>query len=316
MNDDITSLLAIYAKGLCMGMADAVPGVSGGTVALVLGIYDRLVGAISEFSLENAIVLLGGLRTPRSIHTDEEVRAVIDRLDVPFLAALGAGAVSAVLVLTRIVTWANEANPVGMFALFVGLIGASGLVLIREVRPFDRIEAVAFLSGIVVGALAADAVTVGSGHSLPVVFLAGMIALSAMVMPGISGSLLLVVLGQYTYLSDTLTVFTNRLAAVVTGETNSAPLSEGITILTFVTGGIIGIATVSRLVNAALERNRSVTVALLVGLVIGALRAPLLRVDEGVELWTAARIGLVAGYVLLGAVVVVLIDRYLYRIEL
>lgn len=315
MNDDLASLLAVYAKGLCMGMADAVPGVSGGTVALVLGIYDRLVGAISEFSVENAAILLGAARTPRSIRQDEQVRVVVDRLDIPFLLALGTGALSAVLVLTRIVTWAKEANPAGMFALFVGLIGASGVVLVREVRPFDRFEETAFILGILGGALAADGVTVGSGHSLPIIFLAGMIALSAMVMPGISGSLLLVVLGQYTYLSETLTVFTDELAARLTGETTATPLSEGMVIAAFVTGGIVGIATISRLVNAALERNRSVTVALLVGLVIGALRAPLLRVDEGVAVWTPARTATVAGFILIGATIVVVIDQYLYRIE-
>jgi putative membrane protein len=315
VTDDLASLLVIYAKGLCMGMADAVPGVSGGTVALVLGIYDRLVGAISEFSVANAVVVLGALRTPRTLREDDALRAVLDRLDVPFLAALGGGAFTAVLVLTRVVTWAKDANPAAMFALFVGLIGASGLILVREVRPFDRTEGAAFVTGIACGAAASEGVAIGSGHSLPVIFLAGMIALSAMVMPGISGSLLLVVLGQYTYLSETLTVFTDDLAALVTGETSTIPIAAGTTVVVFVAGGVIGIATIARLVNAALERNRSVTIALLVGLVIGALRAPMVRVDQGVDAWTVETSAVVAGFVLVGIAVVVCIDRYLYRIE-
>jgi len=316
VNDDLVSLSVVYAKGLCMGMADAVPGVSGGTVALVLGIYDRLVSAISELSVENALVVLRGLRHPRSIRRNEEVRAAIDRIELPFLLALGTGMVTGVVVLSRVVTWANEANPAALFAFFVGLIGASSIVLVREVRPFDRTEAIALIGGIVVAALASQETTIGSGHPLPLLFFAGVIAFSAMVMPGLSGSLLLVVLGQYTYLSETLTEFTNQLAGLATGDETTVPVAEGTVIVVFIAGGAVGIMTVARLVNAALERNRSVTLAFLVGLVLGALRAPSARVDEHVGSWTPEATAVVAASLLAGAAFVLLIDRYLYRIEL
>jgi putative membrane protein len=237
-------------------------------------------------------------------------------MDLPFLLAIGMGMFTGVLVLSRVVTWANEANPAAMFAFFVGLIGASAIVLVREVRPFDRAETTALGLGILSAVIASGEPSIGSGHPLPLLFLAGMIAFSAMVMPGLSGSLLLVVLGQYTYLSETLTEFTNQLAGLATGEETALPVADGIVIVVFVAGGAVGIMTVARLVDAALERNRTVTLAFLVGLVIGALRAPLARVDENTGSLTPETIGLILLSIVVGALLVLLTDRYLYRIEL
>lgn len=311
---DVRSLLAVYAKGMCMGTADAVPGVSGGTIALVLGIYDRLVAAISEFSAENVRAIVQGIAGGDD-GARADMWAAIDRMDLPFLVALGAGMGSAVLVLTRIVTWADEAHPVAMFALFFGLIAASGVVLFREVTPLSAAEVIASLAGIVLAALASGLSPVGGTSSLPFVFLAGAVALSAMVMPGLSGSLLLVILGQYTHMSARLSAFTDALVDVLQGGSLGPAVEHGTVIAAFLAGGVLGVLTVARVVDRALRRNRSVTIAFLVGLVIGALRAPWRRIHVEVTSWTAGSAGAVLGWILIGAVLVLAIDRYVYRIE-
>lgn len=311
-----------------MGTADAVPGVSGGTVALIVGIYDRLIGAISEFSVENLAVLLGAARTPKAALDDEEVRRTIDRMEIPFLLALVCGIFTAVIVLTRIVTIADEHNPVAMFALFLGLIGASGALLFRDIQPLDRSEGGAALAGVVLALLVSGITGSEVGHSLPIVFFAGTMAVSAMVMPGLSGSLLLVLFGQYTYLSGVLSDLTSALVDLLRGGGFETIVDRGMVVLTFIAGGIVGVLTIARIVDRALEWNRSVTIAFLIGLVLGALRAPIREINDSVvdwavvspggislQLWSPRITAVVCAWAVIGAGLILLIDRYLYRIH-
>lgn len=308
-----------------MGTADAVPGVSGGTVALIVGIYDRLVAAISAISLSTLRTVVGAVRQPRALFAEGPIRDAIKRMDLPFLITLVAGIFTAVLILTRIVTVVDATNPVPMFALFFGLIGASGIALTRELRPISRAEAVAFVGGIVVAFLASGFAGTTIGRSLPLLFVVGMIAVSAMVLPGLSGSLLLLIFGQYTYLSRTLSEFIDALVAM---DNAAVLVDRGTVVVTFIAGGVVGVLTVSRIVNWALTRNRPVTIALLVGLVLGALRAPLREINAAadgwttlsaagvsIDVWTAEVALVVAAWTVAGVLFITVIDRYLYRIR-
>jgi putative membrane protein len=136
-----------------------------------------------------------------------------------------------------------------------------------------------------------------------------------MILPGISGSLLLVVLGQYTRMSTTLSRFVDGIVGAVAGEPTGELTSHGTVVATFVLGGVLGLFTVSRVVRHALDRNRRATMAFLVALVVGALRAPVERVQTEVGFSTDVLIEF-GGAAVIGAVVLLLLDWYAVDLDL
>jgi len=263
-------ILGIYLRGFCMGAADAVPGVSGGTIALLTGIYERLIAAITALTAGNARQLV---RDARNGDRRAVVRS-LSELDVGFLAVLGAGIVTAVVSVLRLISWLLAVSPVEVYGFFFGLIGASAVVLSRDVSTDTRGERAAVVGGFVLAFVASGYAAAGLSTSLPVLFFAGVIAVSAMVLPGMSGSLLLLVIGQYEYMSTALSGFTDALVAVLQGGGVGPVYQTGIPVVTFLLGAVVGLLSVAHAVRAAFSRNREVTVAFLVSLVFGALRAP------------------------------------------
>jgi len=304
--------------GLFMGTADAVPGVSGGTIALIAGVYERLIAAISAVTPGR---FLDGLRalTPLDGGVSlDRAAAVLEEVDGWFLIALLTGILSAVVVVTRVVDVANEAAPVLLFGVFFGLIAASGLILLRAVSIRTVAEGVAALAGFVVAFVVSGYGEVLESGGLPVVFGAGALAVSAMILPGISGSLILVILSQYERMSSTLSKFVDALFGAVTGNGVEPVVDHGVVVVTFILGGLVGLFTISRLIRRALDANREVTFAFLVALVIGALRAPIVTLngDDYSVVWSTDTIGAFAGAAVVGAVVVLVLDWYAVDIDL
>jgi len=307
-----------FVVGLFMGTADAVPGVSGGTIALIAGVYERLIAAISAVTpgrFVDGVVALTPLDGGISL---DRAAAVLEEVDGWFLIALLVGILSAVVVVTRIVDVANEAVPVVLFGVFFGLIAASGLILLRAVSIRTAPEIVAAVAGFTVAFVVSGYGHVLENSGLPVVFGAGALAVSAMILPGISGSLVLVILSQYERMSSTLSAFVDGLVGAVTGNGIAAVVDSGVVVVTFVCGGLVGLLTVSRLIRRALDANREVTFAFLVALVIGALRAPIVTLngEEYAVTWTTDTVGVFAGAALVGAVVVLVLDWYAVDIDL
>jgi putative membrane protein len=303
----------IYLIGIFMGSADAVPGVSGGTIALIAGVYERLIDAITALTSANVIRFLQSIRPP--VDRDDLV-GVLEDVDVTFLLPLGLGIVTAVVLVTRAVHYADQHHPVALFGFFFGLIAASAVVLWRQVVVTKRRHIVAAVAGFVIAfVLSADG-AVFAGHNPGLTFLAGVVAVSAMILPGISGSLMLVILGQYTYMTGVLSEFTNRLAALASGGGIDRLLTPGTTVVTFVAGAVVGLLTISRLVRRALDRDRETTLAFLVSLVIGALRAPVAEIGgrEGLS-WTRATIGEFLLVAAVGALILYALDRYAVDVE-
>jgi putative membrane protein len=299
--------------GLCMGTADAVPGVSGGTIALLAGIYERLIDAITELSPD------AGVDAARAVVTldADAFWSVVEDVDGLFLGTLGVGIASALVVVSRVVHWAEVNEPVALFGFFFGLILASAVVLSRQISLDTPKHAVAAIAGFLVAFALSGNVELLSGQSLLLTFVAGSIAISAMILPGISGALILVVLGQYTYLTDTLSSFVDRLLALVTGGSVDRLLEPGATVVAFCLGAAIGLLTVARVVDRALEADRQTTMAFLVALVVGALRAPVneITVRDGLA-WTndvTVQFVLVAA---VGAVLLFALDRYAVELDL
>jgi putative membrane protein len=194
----LRELAGIYLRGLGMGAADAVPGVSGGTIALITGIYERLIGAITAVDPGRIRTVLGGLRAEGR----PEALAALREIDTPFLLALGAGIATAIVTVLRVIAVLLETNPVETYGFFFGLIGASALVLYSHVSLATRGRQVAAAGGFLLAFLLSGYAAGALGSSLPVIFVAGGLAVSAMILPGVSGSLLLLMLGQYEYMSN------------------------------------------------------------------------------------------------------------------
>jgi putative membrane protein len=300
-----------YLRGVAMGSADAVPGVSGGTIALITGIYDRLIAAVTAASPSLARRALGGLVGDRG-----ELRRVWCAVDGAFLLALGAGIATAILTVTRVLHVALETVPVLTYGFFFGLIGASAVVLRDEFRVDTRGRVAAAVAGAGLAFGASGSASAALGESAPATFFAGAVAVSAMILPGISGSLLLVILGQYDRMTEALSVFVDSLLAVATGGPTAAVVETGVPVVAFLAGGVVGLLTIAHAVRAALSARREATLAFLIGLIVGALRAPVARVGEEVGAWTAAVGGEFVVAAAVGALLVVGIDRLAGGVDL
>ncbi len=309
--DSTRKMVRTYVVGLCMGSADAVPGVSGGTIALIAGVYARLIDAVTALTPRNGLRLVGAFIPPEGT----AIRDVFDDIDASFLFPLGIGVLTAVVLVTRIVHIADQNRPVALFGFFFGLIAASVIVLSREVELTESRHVVAAVSGFVLAVVLSGDLAVLSGHALPLTFLAGVVAVSAMILPGISGSLMLVILGQYTFMSATLSTFVDRLSGVVSGSGSGGLVDPGTTVVVFVFGGVIGLLTISRAVDRALERDRETTLAFLVSLVAGALRAPIAEIG-GRTAWTAPTIGEFIALAAVGSLLLYALDRYAIDVEI
>lgn len=290
-----------YLKGAAMGAADAVPGVSGGTIALLVGVYERLVSAVASVT-PGAVA--GVLALPLPGRRRAAV-AAFRGFDGPFLAALGAGVLTAVVVVTRVLGPLIDSRPVPTFGLFFGLIGASALVLAADVSLETPGRAGAMVAGAVAGFVLSGEGSAALPAGPATTVLAGSVAVSAMILPGVSGSLLLLVLRQYERMVDTLRRFVDALVAAP--RAGLGPVVEpGTTVALFVTGAVVGLFTVAHGVRLALDRRPEATLASLLGLVVGALRAPVVR--AGLD-GSSGDVVAFAAAALAGVVAVVAIDR-------
>ena len=234
--------LHIFLCGLAMGAADVVPGVSGGTIAFITGIYDRLLNGIKAFDITFARLLL-------SFH----FREALARIPWNFLLPLVCGIGISIFSLAKVTLYLLHTWPEALWSFFFGLIISSILMLLKGQKlPFQNICLI--VGGAVCAWFLTGAETMTASHALPHIFLAGFIALCAMILPGISGSFMLVLMGQYAYI----------LAAVV--HLNIPVL------LTFIAGGLCGLMSFSRVLSACFRRYPSETNATLIGVMIGCLR--------------------------------------------
>lgn len=290
-----------------MGAADMVPGVSGGTIALIVGIYDRLIGALAGADPRL-------LRHVPYLHRRSRRREFIGGLramDIGFLLALGAGMGTAVLLISRVIGIALEAYTVPVYAFFFGLIAASAVVLFRDVH-LDTIGRLATaVIGFSVAFLIAGATGTDGGGGLVGVFVAGAIAISAMVLPGISGAVFLLLLGQYEFMLEALTETIDGVLGLLVGAgPNEALIEAGFVVLTFLVGATVGLLTMARIVGWALEHHRMATMIFLVSLMVGALRLPTEAIIADVGAMTVGTIGMVGLWIGIGMGSVLILDYY------
>jgi len=234
--------LLLYAKGVAMGMADVIPGVSGGTIAFISGIYDELLHAIRSADL-----------TALRMFLRMDIAGAWKRVNGWFLMAVLAGIITSLLSLSKLMTWLLANHPVQVWSFFFGLILVSAPMIFRDVKSWSGGGVAALMAGIAV----AYAITVLSPAetpiNLPFIFFCGALAICAMILPGISGAFILLLIGKYQYMINALITF-------------DFPV-----ILTFVAGCVIGLAAFSHVLTWLLDRHRDVSLALLAGFMIGSL---------------------------------------------
>ncbi|WP_336884730.1 DUF368 domain-containing protein [Halapricum salinum] len=304
----VQQLVTVYLKGLAMGAADSVPGVSGGTIAFITGIYERLITAITRLD-PTAVFLLAG------VHRREGRRRFYDRLlemDVPFLLALGLGVVSAIVTVSRVMHAALQEAEALTFAFFFGLIAASAVVLYEHMAVDTPGRIAAAVAGFAIAFLVSG-VTSGSdvAHTVPIIFVAGSIAIVAMILPGVSGAFFLVLFGQYEYLTGVLTSFVDGVLAVVVGDRAIGSLADAATtVFTFGLGAILGLFTIAHLIRWALDNYRVATLSFLVSLMVGALRLPVERVLDTDPTLAAGSVLPIVLAVAIGGGVVLLLDYF------
>ncbi|MDP2244645.1 DUF368 domain-containing protein [Pseudomonas sp.] len=233
--------ILLFAKGIAMGAADVVPGVSGGTVAFISGIYDELLRSIASVPAALGMLLRG------------RVLAAWQAANATFLLVLLAGILTSVLSLARVITFLLEEHPIPVWSFFFGLILVSAHLVAREIQRWNWSRFVSF----VIGTAFAYWITVASpvqwGTDSLSIFFAGSIAICAMILPGISGSFILLLLGLYPFI----------LGAVKGLDIN--------VLMLFASGCLVGIVSFAGLLRWLLVRWRDLTLALLTGLMLGSL---------------------------------------------
>ncbi len=314
------AIAGVYLRGLCMGAADAVPGVSGGTIALITGIYERLITALTAVSPRRIVSVLRAIVTPQQGDARRRARDALAETDALFLLILGGGVVSAVVAVASTVEVAVEQYPVPTFGFFLGLIGASAIVLSSDVTVETPTDIAAGALGFLIAFFMSGQAATGLGQTLPVVFVAGAVAVSAMILPGISGSLILLVLGQYTYMVETLSALRNSLVAALTGGDTTTLFASATTAGVFVAGAFVGLFTVAHAVRLALDQRRQATLAFLLLLIVGALRAPFIRISLALSEvgrgWDGTAVAVVTATALVGVLTVLAVERAAGGIQL
>lgn len=225
-----------------MGAADVVPGVSGGTIAFITGIYDRLLNALKSI---NPSLL--------KVVSNEGIGGVWRRIDGAFLLCVFGGVITSILSFAHIITWCMAAYPEMLWAFFFGLILISGLHMIRQVHRWHA----GTIAMLLVGMVIAYAVGVLSPTSLEpeplTLFFAGAIAICAMILPGISGSFILLMMGLYSPVIDAVKNLDLTVLAL------------------FGVGCIGGLLSFSHVLSWLLKKHRDLAISLLTGLMLGAL---------------------------------------------
>lgn len=243
MERKLKDYAVLMLKGMGMGAADVVPGVSGGTIAFIVGIYDELINSIKSINLESLKLFFSG-----------KWATFWTKINGNFLFFLLAGIGISVFSLAKLITWLLVNQPILVWSFFFGLVLASTWFVSKDIKEWKSWKTwVAFVIGAVVAFYITVATPAETPSNLLFIFLCGVIAICAMILPGISGSFILVLLGKYFFIMDAV----KTLDVVV--------------IVVFGAGACIGITSFSRILSYALAHFRNITLAVLTGFMLGSL---------------------------------------------
>ncbi len=240
----------VAVKGACMGAADVIPGVSGGTIAFIMGIYDEFVGSLASVNTEAVKLLFSG-----------KFKEFWKHINGSFLLSLFIGIGFSVVTLAGLMQYLLANQPIQTWAFFFGLIVASSLFIIRGIEGWKIREVLFLIFGVILGVVICTLTPTQTPDALWFIFLSGAIAICAMILPGISGSFILLILGKYEFIMGTI-------SDLVAGVNFGANL---LVICVFLVGAVIGILAFSKFLHWLLARWQKETMIVLAGFIIGSL---------------------------------------------
>ena len=241
-------MLKLLVKGFAMGVADIVPGVSGGTIAFITGIYSTLIESISSV---NVLFLKKILNF--------KFQEAYGHINGAFLVPLLIGILIAIISMSRLMHFLMTSYQVYTWSFFFGLVAVSIIYIMKQIKSFKSVKNICFIFfGCALGVVIVSLVPVETSDSNLFIFISGMIAICAMILPGISGSFLLLILGKY---------------ASVTGALKSPFLASNLEIIiVFAMGCLLGILSFSKVLNFLLRKHQAVMMSFLTGFMLGSLK--------------------------------------------
>lgn len=242
MNRKLKDYGLLLLKGMGMGAADVVPGVSGGTIAFIVGIYEELINSIKSINASTLKLLFTG-----------RVASFWKAINANFLLSIVTGIGISIFSLAKLITYLLVFHPILVWAFFFGLVLASTWFVSKDIKSWNWRTILSLVAGAAIAYFITVATPAETPTNLPFIFLCGAIAICAMILPGISGSFILVLLGKYFYIMEAVKSFNISV------------------MLTFICGAAIGITSFSRVLSFALRKFHDITISVLTGFMLGSL---------------------------------------------
>ena len=239
---NIKDVILLFLKGLAMGGADVVPGVSGGTIAFISGIYEELLTSIKAVNLANLKLLFQG-----------RFKEFWKAINGNFLLILFSGILISVKSLATLLIYLKETYPIQLWSFFWGLIMISSVVVLRQITKWRWTVVVAGIIGIILAVIVTSLTPAQTSDSYFMIVLSGVLGISAMILPGISGAFILLILGKYEFILTAL----SELNLVVIGL--------------FMLGCILGLVSFVRIISYLLSKYHNMAIAVLAGFMMGSL---------------------------------------------
>ncbi len=276
--------IILFLKGFLMGICDIIPGVSGGTIAFITGIYIRLINAIKNISF----------RLFADFFKYKKFKIIAKRLDLGFLVILALGIGSAFLMGSMVITYLLDRYFAFTISFFIGLILASSKSIYDHIEKHNMRNISFGFIGLIFGLSLLFLVPANFTPNLLIVFLGGFFAISAMFLPGISGAFILLIMGLYEFMLDVLHNILDNIKYFIT----------------FIFGALLGMVTISRLISFLFKKDKCKTLYFLLGLVIGTLSIPLKKVYKLSMFWSISDMFFVFIFLMLGILSVTIIHSF------
>jgi putative membrane protein len=243
MKRKLIDYILLVFKGIAMGIADVIPGVSGGTIALITGIYEELVDSIKSIGSKSLLLLF----------KKNGISQFFQSINAKFIFSVVLGIIISFLTLSRLMQYLLNFYPIFVWSFFFGLIMASIWFVGKTVKKWNLPVYISFVVGIIIGFWITIISPTETTNELWFIFLSGSIAICAMILPGISGSFILLLLGKYAYMMGALSSF-------------NLPI-----IIVFLAGAVIGILLFSNVLSWLLHHFHNITISVLAGFMLGSL---------------------------------------------
>ena len=277
--------ILLFLKGILMGICDIIPGISGGTIAFITGIYSRLINAVKAFSLK----LIYDIFT----FNKKELKQDIKKLDLGFLIILFLGIGFAVFAGSRVIKFLLTNYFAYTLSFFIGLILASSKIIFDNIKSHKMKNILFGIVGLIIGVSIGFLVPQDITPTLFYIFVGGFVAISAMFLPGISGAFILLIMGLYEFIINALHDISNNLNYLIV----------------FGLGVILGAFSISRIISFLFKKDKCKTLYFLLGLVIGTMSIPLNKIFSGAN-FNILNSSVMIFFFLLSIFIVLIVSKY------